>query len=200
MKKVAIIILAAGESRRMGEPKQLLEVAGKSLIKHTAEAALGTTAQPVVVVIGAHKAQIAPQLEGLPLTIIDNQMWQTGMASSVKMGMAAMWMLTKEADAVLVLVCDQPHISTELLQEIIDTYQKKQPRIVACRYAHQAGVPALFDRSLFDELLALKGEKGAKPVLMSHLDEAHLVRFEKGIIDLDTPEDYQRFKNNPAPQ
>ena len=193
-KQVAIVILAAGESRRMGSPKQLLEVEGQSLIRRTAQAALGTTAQPVVLVVGANKIKIAPELEGLPLTIIDNPMWKTGMASSVKMGLAGMWMMTKESDAVLVLVCDQPHISTELLQNIIDTYQKKQPRIVACRYAHQVGVPALFDRSLFDELLGLEGEKGAKPVLMNHLDEAHLIRFENGIIDLDTPEDYENFK------
>lgn len=196
MKNVAIIILAAGESRRMGTPKQLLKVAGKSLIKHTIEAALDTTAQHVVVVVGANKAQVVPQLEGLPVAIIDNQLWQTGMASSVKMGMAGLWMLTKDTDAVLVLVCDQPHISALLLQQLIDIYQKSQPRLVACRYAHQVGVPALFERSLFDELLSLKGEKGAKPVLMSHLDEAHLVRFEKGIIDLDTPDDYQQYQED----
>jgi molybdenum cofactor cytidylyltransferase len=194
MKKVAIIVLAAGESRRMGQPKQLLEVNGQSLLRHTVEAALGTNAQPVVVVIGAHKKQVVPELANLPVTVIDNQFWQTGMASSVKMGMAGLWMITKETDAVLLLVCDQPYVSTELLQQLIDTYQKKQPRLVACRYAHQVGVPALFDRSLFEELLTLDGEKGAKPVLMSHLDEAHLVRFEQGIIDLDTPDDYQNYQ------
>lgn len=193
MKKIGIIILAAGESKRMGLPKQLLNIGGKSLIRRTAEIALATQCYPVVLVIGANKPQIAPEIIDLPLTVIDNPMWHEGMSSSVKMGLAGMYMTYKEVEAVIILVCDQPYLSSSLLDRMIAIYNDKKPLIVACKYGNQVGVPALFNRSLFEELLSLKGDKGAKPVLMSHLDEAHLITFEAGSIDLDTLGDYEAF-------
>lgn len=193
MNKIGIIILAAGESKRMGSPKQLLQIEGKSLIHRTAEIALVTDCYPVVMVIGANKPQIAPEIVDLPLTIIDNPMWHEGMSSSVKMGLAGVYMTYKEIEAVIILVCDQPYLSVSLLERMIEIYNTKKPRLIACRYGEQLGVPALFDRTLFEELLNLKGDKGAKPVLMNHLDEAHILQFEAGSIDLDTPDEYQAF-------
>ncbi len=194
MKKIGIIILAAGESKRMGQPKQLLDIDGESLLRRTAKVALATGLEPVVMVVGANKPQIIPEIADLPLTIIDNSMWRTGMASSVKMGMAALWMNNKNIDAVLMLVCDQPFLTVGILNKIIAQYQAQSPKIVACQYAGQVGVPALFDRTMFDTLLSLTGDKGAKPVLMSHLEDTHLVDFENGIVDLDTIEDYEKSK------
>lgn len=196
MEKIGIIILAAGESKRMGFPKQLLNIEGISLIRRTAEVALATDCYPVVLVIGAHKAQLAHEIIDLPLTVIDNQMWHEGMASSVKMGLAGLYMTYKDVEAVIMLVCDQPYISVSLLERMIEIYRTKKPPIVACKYEDQVGVPALFDRKLFEELLSLTGDKGAKPVLMNHLDEAYLLTFEAGSIDLDTPEDYKNFQSD----
>lgn len=193
MNKIGIIILAAGESKRMGSPKQLLQIEGKSLIHRTAEIALATDCYPVVMVIGANKPQIAPEIVDLPLTIIDNPMWHEGMSSSVKMGLAGVYMTYKEIEAVIILVCDQPYLSVSLLERMVEIYTTKKPRLIACRYGEELGVPALFDRTLFEELLDLRGDKGAKPVLMKHLDEAHILQFEAGSIDLDTPDEYQAF-------
>ena len=177
----------------MGSPKQLLQIEGKSLIHRTAEIALATDCYPVVMVIGANKPQIAPEIVDLPLTIIDNPMWHEGMSSSVKMGLAGVYMTYKEIEAVIILVCDQPYLSVSLLERMVEIYTTKKPRLIACRYGEELGVPALFDRTLFEELLDLKGDKGAKPVLMKHLDEAHILQFEAGSIDLDTPDEYQAF-------
>jgi molybdenum cofactor cytidylyltransferase len=196
LEKIGIIILAAGESKRMGFPKQLLNIEGVSLIRRTAEVALATDCYPVVLVIGAHKAQLAQEIIDLPLTVIDNQMWHEGMASSVKMGLAGLYMTYKDVEAVIMLVCDQPYISVSLLERMIEIYRTKKPPIVACKYEDQVGVPALFDRKLFEELLSLTGDKGAKPVLMNHLDEAYLLTFEAGSVDLDTPEDYKNFQSD----
>ncbi|AYQ32148.1 NTP transferase domain-containing protein [Runella sp. SP2] len=193
MNKIGIIILAAGESKRMGSPKQLLQIEGKSLIHRTAEIALATDCYPVVMVIGANKPQIAPEIVDLPLTVIDNPMWHEGMSSSVKMGLAGVYMTYKEIEAVIILVCDQPYLSVSLLERMVEIYNTKKPRLIACKYGEQLGVPTLFDRTLFEELLNLKGDKGAKPVLMNHLDEAHILQFEAGSIDLDTPDEYQAF-------
>lgn len=177
----------------MGSPKQLLQIEGKSLIHRTAEIALATDCYPVVMVIGANKPQIAPEIVDLPLTVIDNPMWHEGMSSSVKMGLAGVYMTYKEIEAVIILVCDQPYLSVSLLERMVEIYNTKKPRLIACKYGEQLGVPALFDRTLFEELLNLKGDKGAKPVLMNHLDEAHILQFEAGSIDLDTPDEYQAF-------
>ncbi len=195
MNKIGIIILAAGESKRMGSPKQLLDIEGKSLIRRTAEVALATDCYPVVLVIGANKTQIAPEIIDLPLTVIDNPMWHEGMSSSVKMGLAGLYMTYKDVEAVIMLVCDQPYLSVSLLERMVEIYQAKKAPIVACKYGNQVGVPALFDRKLFEELLNLTGDKGAKPVLMNHLDETHLITFEAGIVDLDTPEEYQKYRS-----
>lgn len=178
----------------MGSPKQLLDIDGKSLLRRTAEVALATDCYPVVMVIGANKAQIAPEIIDLPLTVIDNPMWHEGMSSSVKMGLAGLYMTYKDVDAVIMLVCDQPYLSVSLLERMIDVYRTKKPPIVACKYGEEVGVPALFDRKLFEELLTLSGDKGAKPIVMNHLDEAYLVTFEAGSVDLDTPEDYEAFQ------
>lgn len=194
MNNIGIILLAAGESKRMGSPKQLLDIAGKSLLRRTAEVALATDCYPVVMVIGANKAPIAPEIIDLPLTVIDNPMWHEGMSTSVKMGMAGLYMTYKEVEAVLIMVCDQPYVSVSLLERMIEVYRTKKPPIVACKYGEEIGVPVLFDRKLFDELLTLSGDKGAKPIVMNHLDEAYLVTFEAGSIDLDTPEDYEAFQ------
>ncbi|MFN4144631.1 MAG: NTP transferase domain-containing protein [Runella sp.] len=194
MNNIGIIILAAGESKRMGQPKQLLDIDGKSLIRRTSEIALATDCYPVVLVVGAHKAQIAPEIADMPLTIIDNPQWQQGMASSVKVGLAGMYMTYKDVEAVLMLVCDQPYLSVSLLERMVEMYKQKKPLAVACRYEEEVGVPVLFDRKLFEELLSLEGDKGAKAVLMRHIEDASLVNFEAGIIDLDTPEDYRRFR------
>ncbi|MFN8345332.1 MAG: nucleotidyltransferase family protein [Spirosomataceae bacterium] len=194
MNKIGIIILAAGESKRMGSPKQLLDIGGKSLIRRTAEVALATDCYPVVLVVGANKPQIAPHIIDLPLTVIDNPMWHEGMASSVKIGLAGMYMTYKDVEAVIMLVCDQPYLSVALLERMTEVYQRKKPPVVACKYGNEVGVPALFDRSLFEELLDLKGDKGAKPVLMKHLEDAHLITFEAGSVDLDTPDDYKAFQ------
>lgn len=194
MSKIGIIILAAGESKRMGSPKQILNVEGKSLIRRTSQVALATGHAPVVLVLGANKPQIVPEIADLPLTIIDNPMWHQGLSASVKMGMAGLWMTDKNMDAVLILVCDQPYLNVELLNKMIEVYSTKKPNLVACRYGDEVGVPVLFDKSLFGELLNLTGDKGAKPVLMNHLDEAHIIDFELGEIDLDTPEDYQKYQ------
>lgn len=194
MNNIGIILLAAGESKRMGSPKQLLDIDGKSLLRRTAEVALATDCYPVVMVIGANKAQIAPEIIDLPLTVIDNPMWHEGMSSSVKMGMAGLYMTYKDVEAVIMLVCDQPYVSVSLLERMIDVYRTKKPPIVACKYGEEVGVPALFDRKLFEELLTLSGDKGAKPIVMNHLDEAYLITFEAGSVDLDTPEDYEAFQ------
>lgn len=191
---IAIVILAAGSSSRLNhQPKQLIQWEGSTLLRRVVDTALATTFRPVVVVLGAHKGQIAPELDGLPVTIIDNQHWQQGLATSVKTGLAAVYLTQKDIDAVLFLLTDQPHVDRGLLQQLVHVYEESGKGIVAARYAGSLGVPALFDRKYIHELLSLEGDAGAKKVILNHPDDCVEVPFESASIDLDTRQDVERF-------
>ncbi|RIV21459.1 nucleotidyltransferase family protein [Fibrisoma montanum] len=188
------IILAAGSSARMGgEPKQLLTYEGKTLMRRITDSALSLQAGPVAVVLGAHREQIAPELAGLPITLIDNRQWASGLASSLKIGLAALYLTQKELDAILVLLTDQPLVSAGVLQHLIATYQEENKGIVACQYNGQLGLPALFSRNYIDELLQLDGDKSPKWVIVRHRADCAMVPFEAGAVDLDSWRDVELF-------
>ncbi|MGA0558144.1 nucleotidyltransferase family protein [Larkinella sp. VNQ87] len=191
---IATIILAAGSSSRLDhQPKQLIEWEGKTLLRRVVDTALATPFRPVVVVVGAHKQQVAPELDGLPVTIIDNQHWQQGLSTSVKTGLAAVYLTQKDIDAVLFLLTDQPHVDRGLLLQLAQVYQESGKGIVASGYAESLGVPALFDRNYIHELLSLEGDAGAKKVILNHPDDCAEVPFAPGRVDLDTKQDVERF-------
>ena len=194
---IGVIVLAAGASQRMGRPKQALVLEdGRSLLQRTVETALATSLRPVVVVVGANKAEVVPELKGQPVTIIDNSFWEEGMASSVKMGLAGLYMTNPKLDGVLILVCDQPYLTPQILDDMVATCKESDKKAVACRYGEQWGVPVLVGRELLPELMELSGEQGAKPMLKKHLDDVAFVKFTMGIIDLDTPKDIESYRMN----
>lgn len=193
---IGIVILAAGASTRMGgQPKQLIKWEGRTLIRRAVETALSTPFRPVAVVLGANKAQIARELDGLPVTIIDNPFWEQGLSSSIKTGLAAVYLTQKEIDAVLFMLTDQPHVDRGVLLQLVHVYTESGKPIVASRYADQLGVPALFGRDHLAELLSLEGDQGAKLVIQNHPDDCAEVLFESGSIDLDTASDVETFLN-----
>lgn len=200
--KVGIVILAAGASTRMGAPKQLLHIDGKSLIKRMAEMAMDTPAYPIVVVLGANRTMIRPELDRMPITIIDNPQWEAGMASSIKMGLVGAYMTLKDLEAVIFLTVDMPYVSPRLIEEIIAKAEKieegkeETPDIVACRYGGQMGIPVLFKRKLFNDLLELSGDNGAKKVILANKEKTVTIDFPQGKTDLDTIEEYRNFLSN----
>jgi molybdenum cofactor cytidylyltransferase len=193
---IGIIILAAGASQRMGRPKQTLVLEeGVSLLRKTVDTALATSLRPVIVVVGANKAEVVPELKGLPVTIVDNAFWKEGMSTSVRVGLAGLFMTQPKLDGVLMLVCDQPYLTAALLEEMVHTYQESGKKAVACRYQKQWGVPVLVGRDLLAELTHLTGDQGAKPLLKKHMKEVAFVDFDQGIVDIDTPEDVEKFRS-----
>ncbi len=198
--KIGTIILAAGDSSRMGgEPKQLLTYKGQSLIRRIAESALALQKGPVVIVLGASRERIVPELAGLPVTLVDNSSWPTGQASSLKTGLAALYLTRKDIDAVLVLHTDQPLVSLGLLLHMFEVQKEERKGIVACRYDAQISVPALFHRDYINELLQLEGDKGVKWVIGRHRDDCAQVPFEAGAIDLDSKRDVELFRQAQLP-
>jgi molybdenum cofactor cytidylyltransferase len=197
-----IVILAAGASSRMGVPKQLLHIDGISLIKRITEMAMDTPCYPIVVVLGANRQMIRKELERMPITIIDNPQWENGMSSSIKMGLVGSYMTYKELEAVIFLTVDMPLVSVELIQKMIEKAESASgnsvslPDIIACRYNGQTGIPVLFKRKLFNDLLELDGDNGAKKVILAHKEQTATIDFPEGKIDLDTIEEYRKFLSN----
>ncbi len=188
---IGIILLAAGASRRLGQPKQLLSIDGQSLLRRSAEAALGIDPEVAVVVLGAHHDLIAPELAGLPLQVVVNPNWATGMASSLHVGLAAVLAQQPSTAAVLILLCDQPLLTAEVLQQLVAAFGQTGGPIVASRYANGVlGVPILFSQPLFPELRLLTGDAGARKLLAQWPDLVQKVDFPEGLLDVDTPEDW----------
>jgi molybdenum cofactor cytidylyltransferase len=185
----ALIILAAGESSRLGQPKQNLIFNGQTLLQRAVESGMASECATVIVVLGANSKHIKPIPETATLY---NNKWKDGMASSIK---RAMLEINNDStfDKVIIMLCDQPFVSATLLNSLIDKQTETGQPIVACAYKGTIGVPALFNSTIFSELLQLRGKEGAKNVLKNHADDIAIIPFEKGGIDIDTPEDYKRL-------
>jgi len=183
----AIIVLAAGGASRMGLPKQLLQYRGKSLLRRAAETALGTHPAEVVAVIGFESDRMKHELDDLPVRLITNQGWQEGIASSIRAGIAE---IPVTVEASLMLLCDQPFVTSDLLLRLITACTDEKP-IAATGYEQTYGVPACFMRSLFAELLDLHGDAGAKRVIHRDQRRVTTVPFPEARVDIDTLEDYR---------
>ena len=187
-----IIILAAGKSERLGQPKQQLLYQGNSLLQHRINIALQSPYRPIIVVLGAFADEILERLTPKPIDVIINTKWEEGMASSIRAGIDY---LQKDltVNNVLIMLCDQPHVDAALLNKIVQTKNHSKKGIVACAYDNALGVPALFDKHYFPELLSLSGNQGAKKVLTSYSEDIATVPFPMGAVDIDTIDDYNKL-------
>ena len=190
---IGLVILAAGASTRMGRPKQLLEYQGSTLIHHAASTAVDSLCEPIVVVLGAYAERIEPEIKSLPVTIAPNPDWRDGMSTSLRVGMETLLTLTPKLDALVLMLCDQPFVSTSLINQLVGTYQAGKRTIVACQYAGVVGVPALFGKNFFSLLSTLQGDRGARQVIQQSLATLVSVPFPAGAFDIDTPTDYELF-------
>jgi len=184
------VILAAGESARMGTPKQLLLVGGQPLLLRAVEAALASPAWPVVVVLGAHEEKIRPLLARRPVLIAENPAWSEGMAASIRAGVMTLQQFSRQLDAALVALCDQPAFSVDTIAQLVAAQRATGRSIVAARYAGRHGAPALFLAEHFPALAALTGEEGARALLNGSPDRIAAVDLPALALDLDTPEDF----------
>lgn len=189
---VAIVILAAGSSSRMGQSKQLLRVRDTTVLSYAITVALHARPAVVTVVLGAHAKQHRESIQPMPVSIVVNEQWETGMGSSLKAGLRHIEAHHPNVTAVLFMVCDQPALTTQHLLNLIGKAEKP---IVASYYAGSPGVPALFKKSLFPSLNALGDDQGAKKMFQLFPDQVSTVDFPKGELDLDTMEDYQNYLN-----
>jgi len=192
--QVSILILAAGNSSRLGQPKQLVEFNGKPLICHIIEQALFVKTHAVFVVLGGNKALILPKISHLPVTIINHENWGKGMGSSIAAGVKKIQEKQPKTTGIITLLCDQPFISADLIYQLITKQKETNADLVAAQYAGDLGVPAFFSQNIFPDLLLLNGQAGAKKIIQKHVSTAKIVAFPEGIFDVDTPEDLIRIE------
>jgi molybdenum cofactor cytidylyltransferase len=188
------LVLAAGSSSRMKQSKQLLKIGETSLLHKTTQTALDSGVDTVVVVLGANHEEHAKELSDVRASVIFNSGWQGGMGSSLKAGIKVILERFPATDFVLVLVCDQPLLTAAHLRNLMAPWKAGGRPIVASYYSGSAGVPVLFHRSLFNEILLLPDDQGAKKIVAQHERQADFVDFPEGAIDLDTPEDWKNFQ------
>ncbi len=191
--KYGVVILAAGASTRMGTPKQLLDYQGQPLLRHAAEVALATSCQRVIVVLGCRSQQLREALRGLPVTIVENPDWEGGMGTSIRAGVAIAEQ--EKLDGVILGLADQPLITPQILDTLIQTHVASGHAIVTSQYAGTVGVPVFFSREYFPHLLGLEPSQGCKGVILKHTQHAMRLDCPEAEMDVDTPEDYSRVQS-----
>jgi molybdenum cofactor cytidylyltransferase len=185
--RIVGVVLAAGLSRRLGRPKQLLTLDDKPLIAHVVERALHSRLDEVIVVTGAHEDRIRAALDGLPIRFVHNTRYVDGQGTSLAAGIVS---LGEEVDAAVILLSDQPSVSPDVINTEIDAWRLSQAPVVMARYGEQRGHPVLFGRELFPELMRLNGDTGGREVIRAH--QAGVVLVDGGApsppADVDTYE------------
>jgi molybdenum cofactor cytidylyltransferase len=198
---ISAIVLAAGESKRMGRPKQLLEWQGKTLLGHVLESLMKSDAEDIVLVLGHEADRIGKSLPALQIKIVVNPDYKQGMASSLRQGLLAM---DPRSEAFLVLLADQPGIDSEVMNRMIRDFQRADPRrgIVRPVYRGLRGHPVLIGIEYLQEALQLQGDVGARQILANHPTDILEIEVDQdGILkDIDTPEEYQKYVNRAGPR
>jgi molybdenum cofactor cytidylyltransferase len=189
---ISAILLAAGESRRMGDFKQLLPLRGKTFVECCVDQLLATSLDEVIVVTGHRHLEVQQALAGRPVRFAFNPDYQSGMSSSILCGVRA---LNDSTSAILIALADQPQIQASLISKVIAAYQTERPLLVVPVYADRRGHPIILDARLRDEILALDPAQGLRQVVQAHKDQALFLELMNDaiLLDFDYPQDYQSF-------
>ena len=190
--ELSILLLAAGSSSRLGRSKQLLKVESESLLLRSSNLSLQVS-KNVFVVLGSNFEEHVQSIKHLSVAIVENKEWERGIGSSLKAGLRQIVEKNPETKSVLILVCDQPLLTSSHLSKLAEVGEATNKLIVSSLYNNVLGVPALFKKELFNELLKLDDSEGARKLIQQKKNDVEIVDFPGGEIDLDTPEDVKKF-------
>lgn len=189
-RKIALVLLAAGESRRMGQPKQLLPIHGRPLIVHMVTAARGCPVDPVVVVTGAHAEAVHAVLAPHPVAVVHNPDWPAGPGSSLRAGLQWLVGHAPQCQAALIVLGDQPNFDAAAAHTLLRAWESSGRPAAATRWGERLGPPAVFARAVWADLLASGSAHGARRYLTAHPERVAACDLPHLTVDLDTPADY----------
>ena len=195
-KKVGVVLLAAGSSSRMGHNKMMFIHKGKTLLESAIQSAMNSKAEPVVVVSGANREQNETLINKHNVDLVFNENWESGIGSSLKCGLDKLMKNNKNLQAVIISVCDQPYLSSEVFDQLIDKYIQTGKPIIASSYGNAIGVPVLYDKAFFDDLKRIPDDRGAKQNIVDNASDETIatIQFEGGDVDIDTVEDIKKME------
>jgi molybdenum cofactor cytidylyltransferase len=194
---IALLILAAGNSSRMGEPKQLLPWKNTFLLNHAINTAVHFVNSKTFVVLGANYDLIASKINQTNSKILYHTNWELGLGSSIAFGVKHIMESKQKFDGVLIMLSDQPLIDSNYLDGLINLFKAGNNQIIASVYeSKKLGVPALFDTCYFAELSCLNEDKGAKKVITNHIEKVIKINASHLVSDIDTMDDYERLYNS----
>ena len=193
MKGLSVLILAAGAARRMNQAKMLLPFGKDTILQTIIEHAKNIKPDNICIVTGFYHQEIIAKIQDDQVQFFYNELWEEGMSSSIKKGLSNLVSQNPEMLAILILVADQPFISSNLLNEMIQLQEQTGKGIVAASYAGVSGTPVLFSSYHFSNLEKLAGDKGARSILHQYQNELITVDFPLGEIDIDTEDDYHKL-------
>ena len=191
--EIQILILAAGKGHRMGSTKQLLPYLNHTLLGNVISVANSLALGKPLVLLGYQADEIKSSLGQVQADFAVNSNWKKGMGNTLATAVKNASANNRNLKAVLVLLADQPRISKAHLIRLIHIYRQKKYPIIATEYAHGGGVPAIFDKSIFPDLLNLEGDQGARQIIRNHTEVGLLASDDEEVWDIDTPDDYQRL-------
>ena len=192
--KIGVVILAAGSSSRLGYAKQLVEYKGKSLLQHIIDVSNKLDFDIKVLVLGARKEEIESTIDRKDFEIVMNENWEEGMSSSIKEGLLRSQELENNLEYLLILVSDQPFVNKKRIEELIKSQLENKSPATFSEYAGEVGVPAIFSAEVFPYLRELKGDVGARKLIINKKLDYEVVKFEMGNFDVDTAEDVELLK------
>ena len=191
---IAILILAAGGSTRMGEPKQLLNWKRTTLIGHAIETTQQLGQSKTIVILGANYDSIKSKIEHYRIKVLNNKYWKFGLGNSLAFGIKSILRSNLNLDGVLVMLADQPLVDSAFLSSIIEAFKAGNQQIVASIYKDsKQGVPVLFDKFYFEELSQLNDDKGANAILQKYVDKLTGINADGIVSDIDTINDYEQL-------
>ena len=191
---IAALVLAAGGSRRLGRPKQLEPWGSTTLLGHVIDLVESFPVDETWVVVGSDLDRVVNEIGTRPVGIIQNPDWQTGLASSLRVGLDALTRLSK-ADGVLVFLGDQPSVRADVVTALIEKHRRSKAMAIVPKYRYSRGNPVLIDRALWPRLMSLEGDEGAMRLLQAHSEWVEEVWFDSlPPRDIDTQADVEELR------
>ncbi|NNK82237.1 MAG: nucleotidyltransferase family protein, partial [Flavobacteriaceae bacterium] len=193
---VAILLLAAGNSSRLGQPKQLLKWKSSNLLQHAIDTVKKVQSDSVILVLGANYQKIISEINTNSVHVLNNKTWHNGLGNSIAFGVNYIEKTFPEIEAILISLADQPLITKSYLLQMISEFNICKKQIIGtANKNNRLGVPALFDKEYFEELMQLNNDEGAKHIIKNHLQVVRFIEASQMFSDIDTLEAYKKLYN-----